>query len=455
MIYYIRYNYSVFVNNRGQAMFDNVEIESLLISEKIVRGVTVYVIDTRSLYRATKISSYNRKDFGRFATRKEAVAKMNKLLGAYNGNEEIEAQKKAKVITVSDAVIQYLSAQKLLMTKSYHKDQKFNLGLLQQAFYKDIQIDYWNISIIAGKSEREDFRQFIENLILNEGKSIETMFTRRKHFTKFFEAVAKKGWIDANPISDIKLPEKKPTDNRAPKVQKHFTAWLQTDGLDAYSAAYKLAAEKVLAVGRKKYRKRNHLTIAPNKLEMMLLLSMTSGIRQGELRALRRCDYSPNKQKIITRQAVKHSTKEFGDIKTQEGQDREIEVPSEICKMLNKFMQESKFQERDDLIFPSSTGTPLRKNDFSEAMKPIRSACPFIDNDTGLPLHFKWGDLRHVFASNEIDHLGANWHEVSESMGHSNPEFTKKQYGHYIEDEEKSQRKRDARSAILVKNKGR
>ena len=74
MIYYIRYNYSVFVNNRGQAMFDNVEIESLLISEKIVRGVTVYVIDTRSLYRATKISSYNRKDFGRFATRKEAVA---------------------------------------------------------------------------------------------------------------------------------------------------------------------------------------------------------------------------------------------------------------------------------------------------------------------------------------------------------------------------------------------
>ena len=409
-------------------MFDNVEIESLLISEKIVRGVTVYVIDTRSLYRATKISSYNRKDFGRFATRKEAVAKMNKLLGAYNGNEEIEAQKKAKVITVSDAVIQYLSAQKLLMTKSYHKDQKFNLGLLQQAFYKDIQIDYWNISIIAGKSEREDFRQFIENLILNEGKSIETMFTRRKHFTKFFEAVAKKGWIDANPISDIKLPEKKPTDNRAPKVQKHFTAWLQTDGLDAYSAAYKLAAEKVLAVGRKKYRKRNHLTIAPNKLEMMLL---------------------------ITRQAVKHSTKEFGDIKTQEGQDREIEVPSEICKMLNKFMQESKFQERDDLIFPSSTGTPLRKNDFSEAMKPIRSACPFIDNDTGLPLHFKWGDLRHVFARNEIDHLGANWHEVSESMGHSNQEFTKKQYGHYIEDEEKSQRKRDARSAILVKNKGR
>ena len=40
-------------------------------------------------------------------------------------------------------------------------------------------------------------------------------------------------------------------------------------------------------------------------------------------------------------------------------------------------------------------------------------------------------------------------------MGHTNPEFTKKQYGHYIKYEEKSQRKREAAGAVLVKRKGR
>ena len=65
------------------------------------------------------------------------------------------------------------------------------------------------------------------------------------------------------------------------------------------------------------------------------------------------------------------------------------------------------------------------------------------------------GDLRHAFASNLIDQLGANWAEVAESMGHTNANFTRKQYGHYIEDDEKSARKREAAANILVKRKGR
>ena len=431
------------------------EIERLAIKERLVRGSKVFTIDTRPLHKATKIPQYNRSDFGRFTIRAAAVAKMNNLLEAYNGKAELSVEKKTKVMTVGDAANQYLASQKKVMTVSYHKAQDFNLSLLKKAIFKDIQVGHWNIATISGKSEREDFRQFVEELILNEGRSIETMFTRRKHMTKFFEAAAKKGWVDANPICDIKLPKKKPTDDRAPKVQQDFVRWLQTDGLDAYGAAYAKAAEYTLALGRKKYRKRNHLTITPRRLEIMMLLSMTTGIRQGELRALRRCDYLVNQQKIITRQAVKHGTKDFGDIKTTEGQDREIEVPFEVCKMLTDYLQDSNFQEYDDLIFPSTTGTPLRKNDFCEVVKPIREACPFKDKDTGLPLHFQWGDLRHAFASVMIDQLGANWPEVAESMGHTNPEFTKKQYGHYIEDEEKSQRKREAAGAVLVKRKGR
>ena len=187
----------------------------------------------------------------------------------------------------------------------------------------------------------------------------------------------------------------------------------------------------------------------------MILLSITTGLRQGELRALRRCDYSANRQIIYIRGGIAHGTQNIGDAKTQEGQDREIEVPSLVCKMLDDLLAKSRFQAHDDLVFPSTTGTPLRKNDFSQAVKPMRAVCPFKDEETGKPLHFLWADMRHAFASNMINQLGPNWIEVSESMGHTNPEFTKRRYGHYIEDEEKSQRKREAAGAVLVTRKGR
>lgn len=393
--------------------------------------------------------------YGGFATEKEAIAEAEKLKAKFVLGRDVQDEEKPKLFSVSQAIIEYLANQIMLQKKPYHEAQKFNLLLLAAVKFDGLALGKQQIERFGRKSEREDFRTCIELAIKNEGQSIETMHTRRKHWSKFFTFAAGKGWMDANPITDIKLPKKSKNDDRAPKVQKEFIAWLQTGGLDAYSAAYAKAAELVLADGRKGYKKRNELTISPNKLEVMMILSMTTGLRQGELRALRRCDYSSNRQKITIRQAIDHGTQNSGDVKTDTGQDREIEVPSEVCAMLDAWLAESKFQAFDDLVFPSTVGTPLRKNDFSQVCKPIRAACPFVDEDTGKPLHFLWGDLRHAFASNLIDQLGANWAEVAESMGHTNANFTRKQYGHYIVDDEKSARKREAAANILVKRKGR
>ena len=390
---------------------------------------------------------------GNFLTKADAIVEAEKLKAKFILGRDITVEEKPKLFSVKEAVAEYKNNQEQLQTKSYHSAQVFNLDILLSVKYDGIDISKHQIERLGRKSDREDFRTCIELAIKNEGQSIETMHTRRKHWSKFFTFAAGKGWIDANPITDIKLPKKSKNDDRAPKVQKEFISWLQTDGLDAYSTAYALAAEKVLAGGRKKHRKRNHLTIAPNKLELMMVLSMTTGLRQGELRALRRCDYSANRQIIKIRGGIDHGTQDIGLAKTDEGQDREIEVPQQVCAMLDNLLATSKFKGFDDLVFPSTTGTPLRKNDFSQACKPIRAACPFVDEDTGKPLHFLWGDLRHAFASNLIDQLGANWAEVAESMGHTNANFTRKQYGHYIVDDEKSARKREAAANILVKRK--
>ena len=402
---------------------------------------------------ATRVGLSN--TYGGFATEAEALAAAEKLGARFTLGHEVKAEQKPELFSVQDAIDTYTAKQNQSNTKSYHQAQKFNLKLLSKVIYNDLAIGKYQIAYLGRKEDREDFRACIEQAIESEGQSIETMHTRRKHWAKFFNYASGKGWVDANPIEKIKLPKKLPTDDRAPKVQEGFVTWLQTDGLDAYTAAYVEAAELVLADGRKRYKKRNELTIKPLKLELMMLLAMTTGLREGELRALKRRYYFSNRQFIKIRHAVKHGTQDIGLVKTSEGQDREIEVPSEICKMLDDWLQDSPYQNPDDLIFPNTVGNPLRIGDFVQACKPIRAACPFVDEETGKPLHFTWGDLRHVFASNMIHQLEGNWAEVAESMGHTKPEFTKKQYGHYIHNEEKSERKRNAAGAILVNRKGR
>ena len=312
--------------------------------------------------------------YGNFATEGEAIAEAEKLKAKFILGRDVQADEKPKLFSVSQAIQEYLANQILLQKKPYHEGQKFNLSLLAAVEFDGIALGKHQIERLGRKSEREDFRTCIELTIINEGQSIETMHNRRKHWSKFFSFAAKKGWINANPIADIKLPKKSKNDDRAPKVQKEFIAWLQTDGLDAYTAAYVEAAKTKL-----KHGNRNELTINPHKLEVMMVLSMTTGLRQGELRALRRCDYSANRQMIKIRGGIDHGTQNIGLAKTDEGQDREIEVPSEVCAMLDDFLSKSKFQTFDDLIFPSTVGTPLRKNDFSQACKPIRAACPFVD----------------------------------------------------------------------------
>ena len=92
----------------------------------------------------------------------------------------------------------------------------------------------------------------------------------------------------------------------------------------------------------------------------------------------------------------------------------------------------------------------MRKNDFSAICAVFRKACPFVDERTGKTLQFTWGDLRHAFASNQIEHLGEKWSEVGDSMGHTNPNWTKKQYGHYLIDDAKRERKRSTAAKILA-----
>ena len=384
-------------------------------------------------------------NYGKFQSEGEALAEAELLKARFLSGVAQQELEQPKLFSVADAIAKYLELQKLIMTKSYHRDQKSNLERLQEIEFDGLKIGKHQMEFLGTKANRPGILVCLKLAIENEGFSIEVMQTRRKHWSKFFKHAETAGWIDANPIKDLALPKKKPSDDRAPRVQRGFLKWLQTDGMKAYEVAYKESLEHKMQHGG-----RLQLPHTPDKVKAMLLLSLVTGIRQGELRGLRRCDYSSNMQMITTRQTIKHDTHEAGEIKTNQGQDREIEIPSVVCAMLDDYLRQNDHIQPDGLIFCNNIGGVLRKNDFSAICAVFRKACPFVDERTGKTLQFTWGDLRHAFASNQIEHLGEKWSEVGDSMGHTNPNWTKKQYGHYLIDDAKRERKRSTAAKILA-----
>jgi len=379
---------------------------------------------------------------GGFETEGEAEAEAARMLARFQLGLPSKDDIVTELFSVNDAVGLYLEQEKLMQTEPYHQEQIHNLQLLQKIVFEGTAVGKHQMEYLGSKAARISFKNTATRAITDEGQSIDTMERRRKHWGKFLQHAAISGWIDFNPLGKMKLPVKSKVDSRAPRVQKEFVRWLQTAGLTAYTEAYTNS-------GRTSAAQCKRPRIHPKTLQLMLQLSLTCGCRQGELRAFKWSDYSPNRQMIRVSGAIKHGTQKRGKAKTDQSQDRDIELPSVICQMLDQFRRDTKFAEAEDYIFPCSAGTPLRKNDFTDICEPFRLNCPFVD-ETGKPLRFVWGDLRHAFASNLIDQLGANWAEVSESMGHTNANFTRKQYGHYIVDEEKQQRKREAAAAILA-----
>ena len=57
--------------------------------------------------------------------------------------------------------------------------------------------------------------------------------------------------------------------------------------------------------------------------------------------------------------------------------------------------------------------------------------------------------MRHFYASDKLSTLGEDWTEVAALMGHSNPNFTYKQYGHFIKNKSKQDKVRQSSASAM------
>ena len=214
-------------------------------------------------------------------------------------------------------------------------------------------------------------------------------------------------WIRANPCTNIDLP----------RQRREEMLFLTADEV-------RLVAEQIDA----HYR-------------VLVYTAAYTGLRSGELLALRRQDADLLRGVIHVRRALKdvNGHLEFGDVKTAQSR-RTVSLPAFLKEMLREHLAQPLpgGNGPEGLVFPSKTGKPLRHRLFYRRHFKVAVA-GHIDkageyHPGALPASkhgLRFHDLRHTCASLSIA-AGAHPKLISTRLGHSSITITLDRYGHLM-----------------------
>jgi len=151
------------------------------------------------------------------------------------------------------------------------------------------------------------------------------------------------------------------------------------------------------------------------RFRALLLLATFTGLRLGELRALRRnkLDLLRTKVHVVEQmQELADGTLLVGEPKSDAGR-RTVTFPQAIVPDMEAHLASWAAPGRDGLVFSGTKGQPMRRATFYRAWaRAIRA----VDVDPGLRLH----DLRHT-GNTLAASTGASTKELMSRLGHSSP----------------------------------
>ena len=170
-----------------------------------------------------------------------------------------------------------------------------------------------------------------------------------------------------------------------------------------------------------------------SQLRVLLHFAIMTGLRQGEIRALRWTDVDLDDRSIhVTRSARDYPGRGviFSGTKTHRSR-RSLSLAAVTVKLLRgQRVAQTELRLREgprweglDLVFSRSDGTPLRARDLDRDFKRVVSSAALG------PLRFH--DLRHTAATLMLKN-GTNAKVVSERLGHATVAFTLDRYAHVL-----------------------
>jgi integrase len=158
----------------------------------------------------------------------------------------------------------------------------------------------------------------------------------------------------------------------------------------------------------------------------LVLLASYSGLRAGELRALRRSSIDVLHRSItVTQQLVdlKGGGFELTGLKTAASR-RSVPLPASVARALTEHLEQFVAVGADSLVFTSPDGSPVRLENFRR-----RAWAPACER-AGIG-HLRIHDLRHTCASLAIA-AGADVKVLQRMLGHASAAMTLDQYGHLM-----------------------
>jgi len=191
-----------------------------------------------------------------------------------------------------------------------------------------------------------------------------------------------------------------------------------------------------------------------NRFEALFKLAITTGLRQGEILGLKWSDLDWSKNQLNIQRQVQRVPGRglvFSDPKTAAGRRMILLGQDTILSLKQHFKRQSiekefmgeKWQD-NDLIFPSSIGSPLDQSNLNRDYK-------YLLGKANLP-NIRFHDLRHTAASLMLKQ-GVSVKVVQERLGHSDAAMTLNVYSHVIPGmQEEAAQKMDEITAIIDMN---
>jgi len=141
----------------------------------------------------------------------------------------------------------------------------------------------------------------------------------------------------------------------------------------------------------------------------LLLTAALTGLRKGELVALRWRDVDWPAQRIRVRRNYTHGA--YGTPKTRRSA-RSVPMVDEVAGALDRLFKGSRWQGDDDLVFAHPlSGEVLAKSNISRRMRRALKAA-------GLDQTHRFHDLRHTFAT-RLAAQGVPMRSLQEMLGHA------------------------------------
>ena len=220
-----------------------------------------------------------------------------------------------------------------------------------------------------------------------------------------------RGLVESNPVANVKPPE----------VVKPSPAFLKSDEMARMLTALK--AE-------------------PLSLRVVFLVALSTGMRRGEIIALRWSDIDAVNQVIRIEHAVKRveGHQLIGVTKTA-GSVRTVGTIPEVLALLAEWQQHCP-KTTDDFVFTWSDGTWWHVDFVTKAWREFCTRA----NISPIPFH----GLRHTNASLLLS-SGLGIAEVAEHLGHSSPSTTMNIYSHSLK-KTSVEARRIMTNALMVQN---